>query len=148
MCGLSVDFDKDALGDRLAEAGYDPAARTLFVWQGVTMYLTAEGVDRTLAFVAEHSAPRSMVIFDYFYRSGLSDPATLGLRFVTRAMGENTVFGIDRVDIAKFLDSRGFSDVLDVDGAELKRRYLTGANAWRPMMRDGAIVSARVAQRA
>ena len=141
---VPVDFDQDALGDRLAAAGYDPAGRTLFVWQGVTMYLTAAGVDNTLAFVARHSAPGSLVIFDYFYRSGLADGSTLGLRLVTRAMGEDTVFGIDRADIAGFLGARGFGEVSDVDGAELKRRYFTGINARRPMTQDGGIVSARV----
>ncbi len=145
---VAVDFDRDALGDRLAEAGYDPAKRTLFVWQGVTMYLTAEGVDRTLAFVASHSAPGSVVIFDYFYRSNLGANSTLGLRLVTRAMGEDTVFGIDGSEIAGFLGARGFTDVRDVDGLALKARYLTGVNASRPMTADGAIVSARVASRA
>jgi methyltransferase (TIGR00027 family) len=144
---VPVDFDVDDLGDRLAAAGYDPAGRTLFVWQGVTMYLTAEGVDRTLAFIAQHSAPGSVAIFDYFSRSGLADNSTLGIRFVTRAMGEATVFGIDQADIVSFLGTRGFCDVRNVGAAELKARYLTGANAGRPVAIDGAIATARVAAR-
>jgi len=141
---VSVDFDTDDLGERLRSSGYDEAGRTLFVWQGVTMYLTPEGVDRTLSFISRHSGVGSLVVFDYLYRSSMSAAQTLGLRFVTWAMGERTTFGIDAARIEPFLAERGFSAVHNVDGAELRRRYLTGRNAGRPMTRDGAIVSARV----
>jgi len=142
---VAVDFDRDALGDRLAASGYDASRRTLFVWQGVTMYLTPEGVYRTLGFVATHSAPGSAIVFDYLYSGVLSGSKTLGMRLVTRAMGEHMTFGIDGARIAAFLEHRGFTAIRNVDGAELKRLYLTGPNAARPITLDAAIVSARVA---
>ncbi len=83
-------------------------------------------------------------MFDYLYRDSISATQTIGIRFVTWAMGERMIFGIDGAQIAPFLESRGFSGVHNVDGAELKRLYLTGKNASRPMTKDGAIVSARV----
>jgi methyltransferase (TIGR00027 family) len=119
--------------------------RTLFVWQGVIMYLTAEGIDATLRFVAEHSAPGSVLVFDYMYESLLRRlHGPTAMRFFTRAMGEDITFGIDGDRVEAFLVSRGYGDVVNVDGEELTRRYLTGANARRPMERDAAIVSARV----
>jgi len=62
---VPVDFTTQKLDDRLLESGYDPRLKTLFIWQGVTMYLTAEAVDATLAFVSKCSAEGSRVIFDY-----------------------------------------------------------------------------------
>jgi O-methyltransferase involved in polyketide biosynthesis len=41
--------------------------------KGVTVYLPPEGVDSTLAFIANHSGPGSAVIFDYFYNQTLRD---------------------------------------------------------------------------
>lgn len=142
---VTVDFDTDDLGERLAASGYDEKCRTLFVWQGVIMYLTQDGIDQTLAFIARHSAPGSVVIFDYMYESLLRRlHGPTAMRLFTKAMGEDITFGIDGDRIEAFLAARGFSDVANVDGDELTRRYLTGPNAGRPMEREAAIVSARV----
>jgi methyltransferase (TIGR00027 family) len=139
---VAVDFDVDDLGDRLRAEGYAATGRTLFVWQGVTMYLTADGVDRTLDFVAMHSGPGSVVVFDYF---DIAEGGNAGIRFFTRAMGEAVTFGIRGPEIESFLTSRGFADVHNIDGPELKRLHLTGPNARRPMAGGVGIVSARVA---
>jgi methyltransferase (TIGR00027 family) len=142
---VTVNFDTDDLGERLAASGYDPKGRTLFVWQGVIMYLTQDGIDHTLAFVAQNSAPGSVVIFDYMYQSLLRRlHGPTAMRVFTRAMGEDITFGIDGDEVEAFLTARGFGDVANVDGDELTRRYLTGPNARRPMEREAAIVSARV----
>jgi methyltransferase (TIGR00027 family) len=139
---VSVDFDVDDLGDRLRAEGYKETGRTLFVWQGVTMYLTPEGVDRTLAFIAAHAGSGSTLVFDYF---DIAEGGNSGIRFFTRAMGEAVTFGIPGPQIEAFLTSRGFVDVHNIDGPELKRLQLTGANAGRPMAGGVGIVSARVA---
>ena len=47
-----MDFNTQTLGERLLAGGYDERGKSLFIWQGVTMYLTAEGVDGTLGFSA------------------------------------------------------------------------------------------------
>src|SRR6185436_12874121 len=40
VCYVPVDFLRDKVSDRLAETSWDAAAPTLFVWEGVTNYLT------------------------------------------------------------------------------------------------------------
>src|SRR5262249_10896737 len=49
---VSADFNTQTLDERLAASGYDERCKTLFIWQGVTYFLTAEGIDSTLAFIA------------------------------------------------------------------------------------------------
>ena len=66
---VPIDFETQTLERRLAESGYDNHKKTLFIWQGVTQYLTPEAVDSTLAFVANHSGQGSSIIFDYMYTS-------------------------------------------------------------------------------
>ncbi len=41
---VPVDFNTQTLGEQLAACGYDERLKTLFIWQGVTHYLTPEAV--------------------------------------------------------------------------------------------------------
>ncbi|MBA3870607.1 MAG: SAM-dependent methyltransferase, partial [Anaerolineae bacterium] len=70
---VPVDFDTQSLEERLLDSGYNQQGKTLFIWQGVTYFLTQEGVDNTLAFIANRSGTGSSVIFDYFYNEALND---------------------------------------------------------------------------
>ncbi|MEO8758013.1 MAG: SAM-dependent methyltransferase [Devosia sp.] len=129
---VAVDFDRDRLGDRLAAAGYSD--------------LTQTGIDATLGFIAGRSAPGSMVVFDYFHRDALSGSRAAVMQVMTRAMGERITFAIDPGQIVPFLESRGFSDIDNAGAPELRKLYLTGPNAKRPLLAGAAIVSARVAR--
>lgn len=66
---VPIDFETQTLQAGLMAAGCQPDLKTLFIWQGVTMYLAAESVEATLAFVARNSGPGSAIVFDYIYRS-------------------------------------------------------------------------------
>lgn len=144
VCFVPVDFNTQTLAQRLFANGYDEHGRTLFIWQGVTMYLTTEGIDSTLAFIANHSGANSAVIFDYFYPETLRNLQGRFTRWITRAIGEELLFGIEPDQIEPFLTRRGFCNVCSVDTAVLKQRYLLGPNASRAIMPGVAIASARV----
>jgi methyltransferase (TIGR00027 family) len=141
---VPVDFNTQTLGERLPANGYNEQGKTLFIWQGVTMYLTPEGIDSTLAFITNHSGPESAVIFDYFYNETLRDMKMKTTRRITRAIGERLIFGIDEGYIEPFLVRRGFRDVRNVDAEELEQLYFTGPNAGRVISTGAAIASARV----
>jgi methyltransferase (TIGR00027 family) len=137
---VGVDFDHDDLGQRLRAARYRETARTLFVWQGVIVYLTREGADRTLAFIANHSAPGSLVVFDSMDSSALASAGATGLKLFTTAMGENVTFGIARDEIVPYLESRGFTDVEVLDYDAMRRTYLGS----RPIAPGVYVASGRV----
>ena len=144
---IPVDFNTQALSERLLASGYNEQAKTLFIWQGVTYFLTPEGVDSTLAFIANHSGPGSAVIFDYFYNETLRDTSRSYVKTMRRAArmtGEEYMFGIDQGQIEPFLTQRGFRDVRSVTLEDLKRLYFTGPNAGRAVPEGIAIVSAAV----
>jgi O-methyltransferase involved in polyketide biosynthesis len=46
---VSIDFARDSAEKRLREAGLQPEARTIWVWEGVSMYLPEQAVRDTLA---------------------------------------------------------------------------------------------------
>ncbi len=144
---VPMDFNTQSLEERLPGSGYDEQAKTLFIWQGVTYFLEAKGVDSTLAFIANHSGPGSAVIFDYMYNEIFQDPNNSygkALKRASRMSGEEYMFGIDRGQEEAFLTQRGFQNVHNMTLEELKARYFTGPNAGRTVPGDIAIVSAVV----
>jgi methyltransferase (TIGR00027 family) len=143
---VSVDFNTQELSDCLQKAGYDEKIKTLFIWQGVTYFLTGKGVDSTLGFIASHSGSGSAVIFDYFYNHILRDPNRADakrLRSAARISGEEYTFGIDQGQTEIFLNQRGFKEICDKSLNDLKADYFKGANASRVVPEGIAIVSAR-----
>ena len=56
---LGVDFQKDTLGNRLAEAGWSANLRTLFIWEGVTNYLDPRSVEALFARLKPNEAGQS-----------------------------------------------------------------------------------------
>ncbi len=141
---VPIDFNTQTLGESLHASGYNDKGKTLFIWQGVTGYLTPEAVDNTLAFIAHHSGQGSTVIFDYFTNEALHSHEVKKLRRLMRMIGEDIIFGIDEDQIEPFLTQGGFRDIRNVDADELKRLYFTGPNAGRVISKGVDIVSARV----
>jgi methyltransferase (TIGR00027 family) len=141
---VPVDFNAQSLSETLLSAGYDPGLISLFIWQGVTMYLTPEGVDATLAFIVKNAAPGSAVVFDYVYQAvldGIQKQSEISnmrrYRFMT---GEGLTFGIPEGTVEAFLRRRGFQQVKDVTSEELKAAYFTGKNANRRVVGGYGIV--------
>lgn len=62
---VTLDFERDDLEAVLAAAGHDATVPTLWIWEGVTMYLTSAAIDETLAVVERRSAPRSTLAMSY-----------------------------------------------------------------------------------
>jgi methyltransferase (TIGR00027 family) len=63
---VPIDFTKETLDQVLPRHGYQPNAKTLITWEGVTMYLPKAAIDGTLGFAAKHCGPGSSILFDYF----------------------------------------------------------------------------------
>ncbi len=148
---VPIDFEQETLEKRLFESGYDERKKTLFIWQGVTQYLTPEAVDSTLAFVAHHSGKGSSIVFDYMYTSLLDGSIkrgeVSGMRRYRRITGEGFNFGIPEGTIEAFLEQRGFYQVRNANDQFLKKTYFTGVNQKRKVTSGYAIASATVKPR-
>ena len=145
---VSIDLNTETLAKRLAVYGYDETLKTCFIWQGVTQYLTAEAVDETLSFIAQHSSVGSSVIFDYMYPTLLDGTIEHGevsnMRSKQWVSGEMMKFGIPEGAIAEFLTQRGFTKIQNADHVRLHDLYFKGANAKRTVAYGYAVVSAVV----
>jgi methyltransferase (TIGR00027 family) len=145
---VPVDFERQTIRERLAECGYDSSQKTLFIWEGVTMYISPDAVDETLAFVAGHSAEGSGIIFNYCFQSVVDGSCTLfgaeKFRKYVMKKEEPILFGIETGMTETFLKQRGFARVIDADGKGLAEKYFTGPNKGRRNPEFGGIVYAVV----
>jgi methyltransferase (TIGR00027 family) len=121
---VATDFDERDLERAMAEAGFERARRTVFLWEGVTNYLSTEAVDTTLRWCAR-SAPGSQVIFTYVHADVLANPGrffgTERLMATLAEAGERWTFGIDPEQLASFLAARGLRLERDLGAAEYRR---------------------------
>lgn len=128
---VAMDFTTDSLFKTLTAAGAAHDRVTLFLWEGVTPYLTEEAVNETLSAIAGF-APGSSIVFDYFHKDPIDHPDrhSDGGKYVEylRNHGEPLRFGIDPDDVERFLNERGFkleSHSSPADLAELVRSTTT-----------------------
>lgn len=129
---VPVEIGVEKLGRRLLDSGYDRSLKTLFIMEGLLMYLTPETVDETLSFVAHNAGRGSAVVFDYIPESVVDGTCELQAgrnwqKGVTDA-GEPFQFGIKEGEIEAFLTQRGFSKVRNVTGEDYKKAYFFGKN--------------------
>ena len=129
---VSVDFETEEFGQRLLEIGYNKALKTLFVMEGLIMYIPPKAVDETLSFIVENSGKGSAVLFDYLPESVINGTCQVEtgkniLNYVEQA-GEPSQFGIKDETIELFLAQRGFSRIQKVTSEDYKRAYFHGIN--------------------
>jgi len=63
---VSVDFTSNDLDGALDAAGHDAAKPTMWIWEGVVMYLTHVDIERTLDVVERRSREGSRLVVLYF----------------------------------------------------------------------------------
>ena len=120
---VPVDFTKDDLARSLREAGHSAAEPSVWVWEGVTMYLPREAVSQTLSVVSAASAPNSRLAVTYMSTpakpipQGLRRLLDLGLSVVGEPLGAN----FTREELAALLQEYGFS----VEQDENSRQWVT-----------------------
>lgn len=122
--------------------------KTLFIWEGVTMYIDQAAVDRTLAFVANNSGEGSSIVFDFTYPDVIEGSCERkeAVEWLKKANSgtEPLVFGIAPEKIESFLTERGFSQVTCVSSDFFNETYFTELNEGRLATRILSITMAMV----
>ncbi|WP_434418156.1 class I SAM-dependent methyltransferase [Nannocystis pusilla] len=124
---VAVDLNRTSLAEGLGAGGFDPAARTVFVWEGVTFYIGAPAVDAVLRFVREGAGPGSVIAFDFLFERAVTGSApAYGLaegRAFVASRGEPFTFGIDETRIEAFLAERGLRALACLLPEDMQRRW-------------------------
>lgn len=124
---VPVDLATQALDAVMPGAGYRGDARTFFICEGLTHYLSPAVVDAVFRFVAR-AAGGSQMVFTYIHRamldgSGRFEGAANTLATVQRA-GEPYTFGWDPADLPEYLAKRNLRLIEDVGAEAYRARYL------------------------
>lgn len=132
-----IDFERQAIGEVLSQAGFQTELPSLWIWEGVTMYLTPGAIDATLDAVALYSAVGSRLCMTYVApKSGLVQG--IGL-FAAGRVGEPILGEMTPSVARERLERRGFSVDEDSDVHDWAARYWPakerrGLRAWERLM--------------
>ena len=110
---VTVDFEKEDAFAKLEAAGYDQSKKTLFLWEGVTLYLTEEDVRGMLGDICRYAGPGSVVVADVYGERMLqrvSPRARKVLEYTDEALGFALPFATDAAPVLRdFLESEGMT---------------------------------------
>jgi len=129
---IPLDLEVDKLGQRLLESKYDSSKKTLFIMEGLLMYISPEVVDEILSFIVHNSGNGSDILFDYIPLSVVDGTCELEAgqnwqKGVTDA-GEPFKFGIKEGATESFLVQRGFTKIKNMTSEDYKKAYFNGKN--------------------
>jgi methyltransferase (TIGR00027 family) len=124
-----IDFKKDSLHEVLLAAGYRPAEKSLFIWEGVSMYLSENAVSETLRSISSHSVAGSEVVMDFAGRAMiemLEKFPQLSQHNYTTHWGEPWTFGLPDGREGEFFRACGLDvrEIMPCFGPEARKRYL------------------------
>ncbi len=132
---VPVDFEHEALAERLAAAGFDRTQQTFFTWLGVVPYLKEEAIWSTLAFIA--GLPNGAhVVFDYADPPESLSPE--GRAYHDRRarrvadLGEAWVTYFEAERLRPRLAAQGFAEIEDLGPAEIVTRFFPGRSGSLP----------------
>jgi methyltransferase (TIGR00027 family) len=125
---VPVDFEKQSLDTELKKAGYTVSSKTLFIWEGVTQYISKEANDSTLKYVAQ-AAPGSTIIFTYVLKSFIDGKEIHeGLEVIYKRFCKKNNplwrYGLDPADIGNYLSRYSLALIEDIGSDEVKERYM------------------------
>ena len=131
---VALDFEQDDLLTALAEHGYRTDYRAFFVCEGVTQYLTEDGVRRTLEGLRA-AAPGSRLVFTYVRRDFIDGSNRYGSRTLyrnTRQRHQLWRFGLEPDEVAGFIADYGWRLVEQAGPDEFVQRYVEPAGRKLP----------------
>jgi methyltransferase (TIGR00027 family) len=123
---VPLDFEHDDLISTLTGQGYRTDARTFFIWEGVTQYLTEDAVRATLG-ALRAAASGSRLAFTYVRRdfidgTNMYDAAILYKRF--RQRQQVWKFGLDPNEVPPFIADYGWRLIEQAGPDYFVRHYI------------------------
>ena len=144
---VPVDFVREDFGERMVAAGFPVGAPTVWIWEGVSMYLDRAAVEATLATIHRLGGPGSTLVADFWAEPDGHPLWRLAHRLGARtfgAIGEPLRFQLPAGEAPPLLAAHGFTLRDLAQGSTLAARY---AMRRRPVFAPLYVVSATAAPR-
>jgi methyltransferase (TIGR00027 family) len=133
---VPIDLSLENLADGLERSKFSPEEKTLFILEGLVMYIPPAAMDVLLERIRGISAAGSRVIFDYYPASVVygTDESEIAqnIRNFCRAAGEPLLFGPPDGKEIEYLEERQFINTLNITSADYRALYFTGKRCGRP----------------
>jgi len=131
---VPVDFEREEVGKKLADAGFQHNSPAFFTWLGVVPYLTLDAIGRTLDYIS--SIQNSEVVFDYMEPAEafseelrqLENKRTEQLKKIH----ERSVSRFDPAGMAAILRSHDFCTIEDINFQEIVSTFGHGVQGLAP----------------
>jgi methyltransferase (TIGR00027 family) len=125
---VPIDFNSQDLGEELKKAGYDLSSKTLFIWEGVTQYISKEAIDNTIKYVAQASIG-SRIVFTYILKSFINgshipDGLNSLYKFTLKKKSLLWFCGFDPAEMHEYLSEYSLYLIEDVGHEEYLERYI------------------------
>ncbi|MEN6342706.1 MAG: class I SAM-dependent methyltransferase [Methanospirillum sp.] len=135
VTAVPLDLEHEDPWDGMARAGFTADLSTLFVLEGLVMYLPRDAVERLFDGIARHAPADSSLLFDCVPHSladgTLEKEGARNILAYTVERGEPILSGFADGEVEPFLARLGFSGVTVVSSSEYGRMYYHGKNAGR-----------------
>ena len=124
---IPIDLEQAKLKTGLREHGFEIHRKTLFILEGLIMYLSQDAVRETFNLISEYSSSGSLVVFDYVYASVLRlENKFYGEKAIYKRVkkaNEKWMFGIEEGQIECFLGNFHLHLVEHLDSIALEHEY-------------------------
>ena len=145
---LAVDFFREALKDRLLSVKqFNPQTNTLFIAEGITMYLDENQINDLFNFVSRFSSSRNRFIFTFMERQ---KDGTIDFKCTHSMVNlwlnwkkEKFRWGISQREMPNFLRDRNFSLEEMVAHDKLRSKYLSTFSNSEPLAEGECICIAK-----
>ncbi|GAI73757.1 unnamed protein product, partial [marine sediment metagenome] len=126
------DVLKNSITKKEIETVVNLTSKTLFIWEGVTQYISKEANDSTLKYVAQ-GAPGSKIVFSYILKSfidgkNIHDGIKLMYKHMCKKNNPLWIYGLDPTDIGDYLSKYSLSLIEDIGSEEVQERYMKLVN--------------------
>ncbi|MFX1398180.1 MAG: class I SAM-dependent methyltransferase [Promethearchaeota archaeon] len=129
---VKIDFNTENIDEKMKEAGFQYDKKTLYILEGITMYLNEVGIDMDFKFIAESAGMGSIIVFDYIYQSVLNKQNLYHgeeeIYQTIKKSGEGWTYGIVEGDIENFLQVRDLKLVEHLNYRDLEEKFFQDEN--------------------
>ena len=123
---IPINFDTQTLEAVFIATTFDSSIPTLFIWEGVTQYISDEAIRKVLSFAGK-SVSGSVIIFSYVLKSVIerrSDIPNADKMMDAVAKRSPWIFGLEPSNLQTYLQPFHLALIADVENADYQEKYL------------------------
>ena len=127
-----MDLDKSNLEEQLVTSGFRPDHKSLFILEGLLMYLQPDSVEKLFTDIKRLTPSGSAIVFDYIYKHAMNPERNKKNRsnMAERVAdaGEGFHFGLETNALSGFLNEYGFEIINESGREELEKKFFSDKN--------------------